>query len=74
MWNQPLGEIDAEFKSDFLKYIKSIENFKHITPIERKLVKLNERIISVVLFHDASVSSLGALIYLLIQSDSGKST
>ena len=54
-----------------LSYVKSIENFNNILPIDRKLVKVGEKIVSVIIFHYTSVSALGAIIYLLIQSDTG---
>ena len=71
-WNLPLVEVDPDFASDVCKYVKSIEHFKDVIPIDRKLVRLNEKIVGVVVFHDASISALGILIYLLVQDDAGR--
>ena len=65
-WNRPLVEDDPGFVEDVRKYVKTIEHYNNLIPVDRKLVKLGERITGVVVFHDVSVAALGALIYLLI--------
>ena len=71
-WNLPLDNVDPDFASDVCRYVESIENFKDVLPIDRKLVRLNEKIVGVVVFHDASISALGVLIYLLVQDEVGR--
>ena len=43
---------------DVGRYAKTIEPYKDLVPIERKLVKIGEKIRGVVVFHDASVAAL----------------
>ena len=71
-WNLPIVEVDTGFASDVCKYVRLIEHFKDLTPVDRKLVKLNEKVVGVVVLHDASISALGVLIYLLVQADAGR--
>ena len=70
-WNKPLVEDDPEFIEDVCRYIKTIEHYKDLIPLERKLVNMGERVVGVVVFHDASVAALGALIYLQIEDSAG---
>ena len=70
-WNKPLGKDHPEFIEDVRQYVKTIEHYKNLIPLERKLVKLGERVIGVVIFHDASVAALGELIYLQIEDSTG---
>ena len=72
MWNKPLDEIDSKFTQDVLRYVKSIERYKDILPLDRKVVRVGDRIDSVYIYHDASVSSIGVIIYVQIVDGTGK--
>ena len=49
-WNKPQIDLDSEFTNDVLSYVKSIEGYKNILPLDRKLVKVGEKIVSVIRF------------------------
>ena len=51
--------------------MKSIERYSDIKPIRRKLIEHNEKLIGVVVFHDASVSTVSSIIYLVVENDDG---
>ena len=38
-WNKPLVEDDPEFVEDVRRYVKTIEHYKDLIPLKRKLVK-----------------------------------
>ena len=70
-WNVPLVTIDKEFVEDVKAYVKSIERYDDIKPIRRKLVNPDESLVGVVVFHDASVSTVSAIVYLLVEDKVG---
>ena len=70
-WNRPLVEDNPGFVEDVRRYVKTIEHYKNLIPVDRKLVRLGEQFTGVVVFHDRSVAALGALIYIMTQDDTG---
>ena len=52
---------------DVQKYIATIENYSEITPMDRKILQVGDTLRQVIIFHDASVSTIGVIIYLLIE-------
>ena len=70
-WNKPLQDIDSDSCQDVLRYMKSIEHFKRIVPLDWKLIRMGEQVKDVIIFHDASVSSIGGIIYLQIGDEAG---
>ena len=63
--------MDEEFVENVKAYIKSIERYDDIKPIRRKLVDPDESLVGVVVFHDASVSTVSAIVYLLVENKTG---
>ena len=51
--------------------MKSIERYADIKPIRRKLIEHNEKLVGVVVFHDASVSTVSSIIYLVVENRLG---
>ena len=62
-------EIDAGFAQDVVKSIESIKGHKSIEPLERKLLQVGESVIQVLVFHDASISTIGVIIYLMVEDE-----
>ena len=70
-WNMPLQQVDEEFCDDVKRYIKSISDYGDIKPLNRKLLEVGESLKEVIVFHDASISTIGVLLYLMVEDEQG---
>ena len=70
-WTTPLITIDIEFVDDVINYIDTIKDYKMIKPMRRRLLEPDEKVRSVLVFHDASVSTIGVIIYLHVEGKTG---
>ena len=67
----PLELIDLEFCEDVKRYVRSISDYEDIRPLNRKLLEVGESLKEVVVFHDASVSTIGVIVYLMVEDKNG---
>ena len=57
------------FKDDIFTYLKTFRNYDRIIPILRVVGKENAKGFQIEIFHDDSVTIVGALIYLLVTNE-----
>ena len=71
-WTVPLKTIDSEIVTDVVSYIKTIKDYKEIRPLRRRLIEPGERLTHTFVFHDASVSTVSSIIYLVLEDGNGE--